>query len=154
MTFLMIEFQLIYLFRCSHSWLLISSKNIYRRWEYCKCHRTPVIQGTKMDGLKLPGTTHMDRERLNMCMNTPANCSEHAVMTQPGIPSGPAALQVLTCLKDFRMSVSSLGLIQLLHWPLHWIKPNGHRGWLAEFLQASYICKEAGPAGIAGCVII
>jgi hypothetical protein len=48
-----------------------------------------------VDIFKHVGTTHLDRERLKMSVNTPASWSAHALR----MPIGPAALRGLTRLK-------------------------------------------------------
>ena len=49
-----------------------------------------------MDILKHVGTTDWDRERWNISVNIPACWTVHALRTQLGMPSGPAALRGLT----------------------------------------------------------
>ncbi len=52
-----------------------------------------------VDFLKHEGTTEIEREKL-MSVKTPASWNAHARSTRPGMPSGPTALRIFTCLKD------------------------------------------------------
>ncbi len=55
---------------------------------------------TMVDFLKHKGTTDREREKLKMSVKTPASWNAHARSTWPGMPSGPTALWIFTCLKD------------------------------------------------------
>ena len=52
--------------------------------------------GTMVELLNHVGTVDWDRERLNMPVNTSTSWPVHALRTQQGMPSGPAALRGLT----------------------------------------------------------
>ncbi len=56
--------------------------------------------GTMVDFLKHEGTTDSESERLKMSGKTSASWNAHALSTRPGMPSGPTALHIFTCLKD------------------------------------------------------
>jgi hypothetical protein len=57
-----------------------------------------LVTETVVAILKHVGTADWDMERLNMSVNTPVSWSVHALRTQLGMPSEPAALQGLTLL--------------------------------------------------------
>ena len=59
-------------------------------------HKAFEFLGTGLVILKHVGITDWDKKRLKITVNMPASCSAHALRTHPGIPSGPASLQVLT----------------------------------------------------------
>lgn len=52
--------------------------------------------GIMMDVLKHEETADRERERLKTSVKTLDNWSTHALSTRPGMPSGPAALQIFT----------------------------------------------------------
>ncbi len=62
--------------------------------------------GTMVDFLKHEGTTDSERDRLKMSVKTQASWKAHALSTRPGMPSGPTALRIFTCLKDRVTSVT------------------------------------------------
>ena len=58
------------------------------------------------DDLKQACTMPVERERLKMFVNTPSCWSAHALNTQPGNPSHPAAFRMLMRLNTTRSSSS------------------------------------------------
>ncbi len=62
--------------------------------------------GTMVDFLKHEGATDRERDILKMSVKTPASWNAHALSTRPGMPSGPTALRMFTCLKDRVISVT------------------------------------------------
>jgi hypothetical protein len=68
--------------------------------------------GTMVVSFKHVGISDCDKERLKMSEKTFAIWSVHALRTHPGIPSGPAALWVLTCLNVFLTSVTESQITQ------------------------------------------
>ena len=60
--------------------------------------------GMMVVSLRDVGMTDWDKERLKMTVYMPPRCSELALRKRPGIPSGPAALRLLTWLKTLLRS--------------------------------------------------
>lgn len=62
--------------------------------------------GTMIEAFRHVGTVACVRERLKILVRIPASWSAHALITAPGIPSGPAAFLGFTALKFFLTSCS------------------------------------------------
>ena len=57
--------------------------------------------GTMIEAFRHVGMVACVRERLKILVRIPASWSAHALITAPGIPSGPAAFLGFTALKFF-----------------------------------------------------
>ena len=75
----------------------------------------------------------MDRERLNMSVNTPASWSVHDLRTWLGMPSGPAALRGLTRLNVLLKSATENESPQSDS-----TVPPGHVGPISGYPSGSY----------------